>query len=184
MLRILQHLSVYVCAFIGLSCGSVGCGKKVQTEPIFRASGSQTIRVTFRLAKTEPFPESEEFVLPEDSPLYDREGNRKVTRIYIAKTAALTNLDVDATSIDREPVDRDIIVPEYWSILVGLTINGQEKFSRMTRDNVGNYCAMFVDGKYLKSLAITAPITNGRMAVRGTYDKDEATNLARVLVGQ
>lgn len=66
---------------------------------------------------------------------------------------------------------------------VTVTFNdeGQELFAKITRENVGRYLAIFLDGAVISSPVIREEITAGTAQISGGFTRDEATQLVRDL---
>ena len=67
--------------------------------------------------------------------------------------------------------------------LVGLvfTSEGRDLFAKITKDNVGNYLGIFLDGSPISVPVIQDPINDGRAQISGTFTAVEASTLVRDL---
>jgi protein-export membrane protein SecD len=67
--------------------------------------------------------------------------------------------------------------------VVGLTFTseGRDLFSKITKDNIGNYLGIFLDGKDISVPVIRDQISDGKGQISGTFTLDEAKKLVRDL---
>ncbi|MEK7610106.1 MAG: protein translocase subunit SecD [Patescibacteria group bacterium] len=67
--------------------------------------------------------------------------------------------------------------------VVGLTFtsDGRDLFSIITKDNIGNYLGIFLDGKPISVPVIRDQIADGKGQISGTFTLDEAKRLVRDL---
>ncbi len=67
--------------------------------------------------------------------------------------------------------------------VVGLTFTGEGKdlFSQITRDHVGDYLGIFLDGALIQQPVIRDHISNGQAQISGGFTLDEAKTLVRNL---
>lgn len=67
--------------------------------------------------------------------------------------------------------------------VVGLTFTseGRDLFSSVTKDNIGNYLGIFLDGVPISVPVIRDQIADGRAQISGTFSLDEAKKLVRDL---
>jgi preprotein translocase subunit SecD len=66
---------------------------------------------------------------------------------------------------------------------VGLafTSEGRDLFAQITKDHIGDYLGIFLDGKPISVPVIRDPIVDGRAEISGTFTIDEAKRLVRDL---
>ena len=66
---------------------------------------------------------------------------------------------------------------------VGLTFTseGKDLFSKITKDNIGNYLGIFLDGVPISVPVVRDQIADGRGVISGTFTVDEAKTLVRNL---
>src|SRR5262245_53965064 len=165
-----------IVAFVATQLTCLGCGKK---EPMYKSNGQLQKKVTFHLAQVDSFPGSEEFVLPKDKPFVGEKPWQIRDRIFIGKEAAISNGDIEGTSVFA-----DKVFPEIWYIEIYFTPSGREKLADLTRNKLGSYCAVFFDGQYDTVMDIKEEITTGKMVIQGSYSEDRAKQFAKALVGQ
>lgn len=67
--------------------------------------------------------------------------------------------------------------------VVGLTFTseGRDLFAKITKENIGNYLGIFLDGKDISVPVIRDAITDGKGQISGTFTIDEAKKLVRDL---
>ena len=67
--------------------------------------------------------------------------------------------------------------------VVGLTFTseGRDLFSKITKDNVGNYIGIFLDGTPISVPVVREQIADGKAEINGTFTLDEAKTLVRNL---
>ena len=67
--------------------------------------------------------------------------------------------------------------------IVGLTFNSEGKalFAKITKENVGNVLAIFLDGQPITTPVIRQEITDGRAQISGNFDTKSAQELVRNL---
>lgn len=67
--------------------------------------------------------------------------------------------------------------------IVSITLNdeGAELFETITRENVGEQLAIFLDGELMSSPRINEPIAGGKAVISGNFTLDEARELVRNL---
>jgi len=67
--------------------------------------------------------------------------------------------------------------------VVGLTFTteGRDLFSKITKDNIGNYLGIFLDGNPISVPVIRDQIADGKGQISGTFTLDEAKKLVRDL---
>jgi preprotein translocase subunit SecD len=66
-------------------------------------------------------------------------------------------------------------------VLVTFNDEGKELFANLTRDNVGQLLAIFLDGELKSSPVINEPITQGTAVISGGFTTEESRELARNL---
>jgi protein-export membrane protein SecD len=67
------------------------------------------------------------------------------------------------------------------TVRVDFNDEGAQLFARITRENVGNYLAIFLDGVPISIPVIQSEITGGSAIITGSFTPEEARNLARDL---
>lgn len=72
-------------------------------------------------------------------------------------------------------------VPNEPVVSLKFTPEGSELFAKITRDNVGKQLAIFLDGEVLSSPRINEPITGGTAIISGSFNPQEARDLAQNL---
>ena len=72
-------------------------------------------------------------------------------------------------------------VPNEPVVSLNFTPEGSELFAEITRDNVGQQLAIFLDGEVLSSPRINEPITGGTAIISGGFNPQEARDLAQNL---
>ncbi len=67
--------------------------------------------------------------------------------------------------------------------VVGLafTSEGRDIFSKVTKDNIGNYIGIFLDGSPISVPVVREQIADGKAEINGTFTLDEAKTLVRNL---
>jgi preprotein translocase subunit SecD len=67
--------------------------------------------------------------------------------------------------------------------VVGLTFTteGRDLFAKITKENIGNYLGIFLDGKDISVPVIRDQISDGKGQISGTFTVDEAKRLVRDL---
>lgn len=67
--------------------------------------------------------------------------------------------------------------------VVGLTFttDGRDLFAKITKENIGNYLGIFLDGKDISVPVIRDQISDGKGQISGTFTVDEAKRLVRDL---
>jgi preprotein translocase subunit SecD len=132
-----------------------------------RAAEPAKAKVEFRLAQLEP-----------GDGLAEMMSNGQ--KIYVAKTASLTNTDIaSAKAVEAsDPEGRDT-----YAVEVRMTKVGGEKLAELTEKNREKMLAIFVDGKL-----ITSPVIRSKISVAawitGKYTKKDAEALAAHINGK
>ncbi len=69
------------------------------------------------------------------------------------------------------------------NIAVGITFNeeGAQLFEQITKENVGNQLAIFLDGTVMSAPVINTAISGGKAEISGSFTKEEAQELSRSL---
>ncbi len=67
--------------------------------------------------------------------------------------------------------------------IVGLTFtsDGRDLFAKLTKDNIGNYLGIFLDGKDISVPVVRDAIVDGKAQISGSFTIDEAKRLVRDL---
>ena len=141
----------------------------------------------FFLAKPGAIPKTLlEIRLAEDSPgpgLREAEvqgdGNRTV---YLHDEVLFSNADIEKTTVfarphpEREKVD---------AVRVYFTPSGTAKFADVTKQAVGKYLAILLDGKVVCAPFVRAPVEDGQCTILGDFKtKAEAEEVAKGIVGR
>lgn len=95
--------------------------------------------------------------------------------ISIFKTTGLTGRMVAKASLEFNTTTNQPVV--------GLTFTseGRDLFSKITKDNIGNYLGIFLDGTPISVPVIRDQIADGKGQISGTFTVDEAKKLVRDL---
>ncbi len=72
-------------------------------------------------------------------------------------------------------------VPNEPVVSLNFTPEGSELFAKITRENVGEQLAIFLDGEVLSSPRINEPITGGTAIISGGFNPQDARDLAQNL---
>jgi len=116
----------------------------------------------FRIAEEEPTPGLTELAFPPTG-----------ERFYLHDEVLLNQADVDSAVV--------IIQDGRPAVELIFTSAGTDKFGRLTENNVGNRCAMFLNGELISAPRIMAAIHVGRAIVTGNFTEAEARQVARGL---
>lgn len=135
----------------------------------------KTAKMTFHLMdETNPFPGGPVRAKPGYRLVTQEEDNNTVARYLVKKRIALSgDLLVNAT------VQQD----EYGRPAVGFKFNrqGARKFGDITKKNVGKPFAIILDGRVLTAPRIQVPILGGSGIITGSFNPQEATDMALLL---
>ena len=106
-----------------------------------------------------------------------RGGQEVVSKFLVKKKAeyGLTGNFVSRAGVTPDPISNQ---PG-----ISLTFNaaGAELFGRVTRENVGRFLAIVLDGELYSAPRINEPITGGSASITGDFTVQEAYELANVL---
>lgn len=106
-----------------------------------------------------------------------RDG-QEVTDTFLVKKKAehgLTGKSIRSAGVYRDPVSSE---PK---ISFAFDAEGGRTFADITRQNVGRFLAIVLDGELYSAPRIHEPITQGRGEISGSFDFKEAFELANVL---
>jgi len=175
---VVRYSSCTIIMFAGLVHLITGCG---QAKPTYKPTGVPKVKLEMKLAKATPFPGGEALTLSKDQPVAYGPDNEPLATLYVSREVILRNEDIAETSADV----RNKEWSDAWQVEVFLTPAGREKFARFSRDNVGHYMAVFLDGKLALAPKLTTEITEGCVCISSTTMTEvEAIKLAKELVGQ
>jgi preprotein translocase subunit SecD len=132
-----------------------------------RAIGA-TPRLEFRLASAEDieaFDVSELTTTAEESPDF----------LKLFKETGLTGSMVSRSALEFNPTTNEPTV--------SLVFNndGRDLFAAVTKDNVGDYLGIFLDGVLISYPVLRDPIIDGRAQISGSFTVDAAKSLVRDL---
>ena len=93
---------------------------------------------------------------------------------------AFASTGLDGKYLQRAVVELD---PTTRQPTVGITFNteGKALFAKITKDNVGNVLAIFLDGQPITTPVIRSEITDGKAQISGNFDTKAAQELVRNL---
>ncbi len=93
---------------------------------------------------------------------------------------AFAGTGLDGKYLQRAVVEID---PTTSQPVVGLTFNAEGKalFAKITKENVGNVLAIFLDGQPITTPVIRSEITDGKAQISGNFDIKSAQELVRNL---
>jgi protein-export membrane protein SecD len=126
-----------------------------------------------------------EFKLASES---DIQSFNKTEKNSIASTTELENkfgalfkpIGLDGTMVSRASLEFNTTtnIPA-----VGLSFNsdGRKVFGNTTKDHVGDFIGIFLDGKLISYPVIREAITNGKAQISGNFTTEEASKLVRDL---
>lgn len=140
------------------------------TEEAKRSIGS-TPRLEFRLATNEEVQsffgslDSAEVTTPEDS--------AKFAALF--EDIGLTGRMIERAILEFNPTTNEPVV--------GLTFTdeGRSVFAKTTKENVGDFIGIFLDGEIISWPTVREPITDGRAQISGQFTLDTAKGLVRDL---
>jgi preprotein translocase subunit SecD len=98
--------------------------------------------------------------------------------LRVSKEVALNQSDVASAKTQKNPLSGQ---PE---VLAKLTTPGSHRFAKITKDSVGKRLAVISNGKILSAPVIREEIAGGSLVISGTFDEQEAANLAETLNGR
>ena len=90
----------------------------------------------------------------------------EVIYCYVSKT-----VEMDSSSVRRAVADSDSFGTPRLNL--SLDAEGSKKFADLTGRNVGRQLAILIDGKLCCSPLIRAPISNGEIAITGSFTPEE-----------
>lgn len=79
------------------------------------------------------------------------------------------------SKVSKDPQSSNTVV------LLKFTPQGRQKFADFTRSNVNEILAIALDGKILSAPSIDQPILNGSAVITGSFNQEEAQDLAHLL---
>jgi SecD/SecF fusion protein len=103
-----------------------------------------------------------------------KRGDGKVESLLVRKRAELTGNYIKSAGVTRDAVGQ----PE---ITFSLTSEGADIFATVTRDNVGHYMAIVLDGELQSAPVIRGEIDGGSGVIEGRFSDKEAMELASAL---
>ena len=121
---------------------------------------SAKVEIEFRLAESEPA-----------SGLTEATYGPTGESVFVHAEAVLTNEHVESAVVSTRQ-GRSVVE-------ITLTDGGSERLARFTREHVGKYMAMLLDGKLLSAPIIRAPITGNRAVIDGGFSEEEAQRVAQ-----
>jgi preprotein translocase subunit SecD len=152
-------------------------------ETKFKPTDTPKIKLSMKIAKADEFEGSTKLKLPKEKQInhVDAKTGKKTTleTIYVDAKTAITNKDIASTNVTKDPE-----VPKNWGIEVELTAEGKKKLSELSKVNVGNYLVIFFGEELQMSPLIRDPINEGKALLTGKYTEEEATKVAKSLVGR
>ncbi len=95
--------------------------------------------------------------------------------LAIFKETGLTGGMVSKASLEFNTTTRQPVVG------LSFTTEGRDLFSQITKDNVGNYLGIFLDGVPISVPVIRDQITDGKAQISGSFSLEEAKTLVRDL---
>ena len=113
---------------------------------------------------------------------------RLATEAY-KKATSTENLKLDEafapTGLDGKYLQHAVVEidPTTHQPTVGITFNteGKDLFAKITKENIGNVLAIFLDGQPITTPVIRSEITDGRAQISGNFDTKSAQELVRNL---
>jgi len=131
----------------------------------------KTPLLEFRIARSdaEAIAQIQEISLIEDK----TEVAKKVSELYVP--TGLTGGDLKRASLIFDNLTQE---PQ---INIEFNSEGTKLFSEITRDNVGNVLAIFLDGQIISAPVIRQEIVGGNAQISGQFDLEEARDLVRDL---
>ena len=137
-------------------------------------------RIIHRREVERLLPSESEFLWSKEAEVSPADGNRYYTLYYLKREAELTGalLNNAAVQIDGGQSGGAAGQP-----IVSLEMNrqGAKVFARVTGANVGKFLAIVLDNKVHMAPRIKTKIPDGRAIIEGSFDMDEARDLAIVL---
>ena len=116
----------------------------------------------FRIAEHEPAPGLTGIVFPPTG-----------ERFHLHDEVLLNQADVDSAFVTIQG-DRPVVELVF-------TDAGADKFERLTGENIGKRCAVFLNGELVTAPRIMAAIHVGRAVLTGDFSEAEARDVARNL---
>lgn len=109
------------------------------------------------------------------SSLYASSSDREAAYNELFKPTGLTGSMVSRATLEYNPTTNEPVV--------GLTFNsdGRDLFDKITKENVGNYLGIFLDGKSISAPVLREEIPNGKAQISGSFTVQSAGTLVRNL---
>ena len=98
-------------------------------------------------------------------------------KIYLHKTAELTNSDITSAKPGRD-------ADKMPCVELTLTAQGSEKIQKLTREHRDKPLAILIDGKVISAPTIRAAISGPSVTISGNYTQEEVENLAKAINGK
>jgi len=123
-----------------------------------------------------------EFRLFDEEALKDAEkievGEDGVGRVTIDQNKAYVPTELTGRYLQRARLD---FIPPSNEPVVNIVFNpeGKDLFAQITRDNVGNVLAIFLDGQPISTPVVRDEIKDGRAQISGSFTAEEARELVR-----
>ncbi len=129
----------------------------------------------FRLVKDMTDADRKKAENGEDIPGYDLLVSRGGTgeKLYVEKKAYVTGADVASARAE--------VTTRGWEVSLSFNAAGRRKFAKLTTDNVKKRLAIVLDGDLMLAPTIDEPITDGRAAIHGGFDKQRAEEIATII---
>lgn len=109
----------------------------------------------------------------------------KNEELFLTNTPQLTLSDIESATL--EPINwapdamkmfpKQRETPPPYQILLKLTSAGQEKFSRITSQNLNRRLGIILDGKLIMAPSIKEPITSGEVVISGQFSAQESQDI-------
>jgi hypothetical protein len=107
-------------------------------------------------------------------------------KVYMHKEAIIDNADIVSAEVvkDKTVAARNDPEGERFGVEVKLTKEGQEKFTKLTTDSVGQPIAILIDGQIVSAPFVRAPIASRKIEILGDFKEAEAERIAKGIVGK
>ncbi len=142
----------------------------VQNSDEIKSILGKTAKMTFHHVSDQTFSGSNGAVLDQDlERLYDYEGRAFIIKKEVVLSGDML-VDASATYHEGQPA-------------VSFRFNdvGSRKFGQITRDNIGKFFAIVLDGKIVTAPRINTAITQGSGVISGSFTVQEANEVALLL---
>ena len=109
------------------------------------------------------------------STAYATTSEREAAYNAMFKETGLTGRMVSRANLERNNTTQEPVV--------GLTFNadGRDLFDKITKENVGNYLGIFLDGRVISAPVLREEISEGKAQISGSFTVADATTLVRNL---